>query len=387
MDCTRDPYRGLYEPHQLRRLFYGPHVVREKLVSCLRDDTGKAFVITGSSLATKTPLVKLVEEILTSSRHAGTFSGIRQHASVAPLLEALDLVQGDETVNTIITIGGGSPIDSGKSIIYHANQKSSRWLDHIAIPTTLSAAECTDIAGTTQADGLKTGIRHAQIYPSTILYDPTFALHTPPRLFLSTGIRALDHAVELQVNPNASLMPCQSMGLFAIKEFFNLLPQYKQSPTNQDVITRLFLAAYASLGFFGENMRGSVGLSHTLGYSIGSPYGIPHGITSCITLAKVVRLKGRSNSEDAARFAAILSYLGHQSSGDVVQDSDRVADEIAKLVRELDLETTLTEWRVGRDQLEVIYNRAAGPWMPQENALERSQDFLAALKDLIVRLY
>lgn len=387
MECTTNPYRGVYEPQTLQQLFYGADIVREKLLTCSRNPTKKAFIITGNSLATKTPLIALVEDILTPARHAGTFHDISQHATSAPLLTALEKVEGDDDIDTIITIGGGSPIDSGKTIIYQIHQNKSRWLHHIAIPTTLSAAECTNVAGTTQPDGLKQAVRHPRLPPTTIFYDPAFALHTPLWLFMSTGIRALDHAVELQVNRHASWFPCQMTALGAIRELFTLLPKFKQDPTNEDIVIRLFLASFASLGFFGQNMRGSVGLSHTIGYSLGSPYGIPHGVTSCMTLAKAIRLIANNDPHDAERLAAILPYMGRAASSDVLEDCNSVAQEIENLVRDLGLDTTLTAWKVDRDQVDLICARAVGSWMPGEVVTERRLDFQAELRVLVQSLY
>jgi alcohol dehydrogenase class IV len=386
MEATRNPWSGLYQPQNLEKLYYGRGVVSEKLLSCLPSPSSRVFIITGTSLASKTPLVKQVEGLL-SSHHAGTFSGIRQHAPIAQLWQALKQIQADDTIDTVVSIGGGSPIDSAKSIIYHHHQASGKWLAQIAIPTTLSASECTHVAGTTTEEGVKTGVQHPNIYPSSILYDPTFALYTPTNLFLSTGIRALDHAVELQYSPTATWMPCQILALHAIRELFELLPKYKSDPSDEDVIVRLFLAAYASLGFLGRNMKGSIGLTHTIGYALGSPYGIPHGVTSCLSLSRVVKLKAKMNEGDAKRIAAILPFLNELMSDDPVKDSEKVGDRIEELVASLGLATTLTEQKIGKDQVDVICSRATAAWMPSEQKQEQNSDFLEAVRSLILNLY
>ena len=132
------------------------------------------------------------------SKHAATYSKIGQHAPVAQLDEATDLVMKDESIDTIISVGGGSPIDSAKAISYRLNEKKpGKFLYHITIPTTLSAAECTLGAGYTTESGMKTGIAHPECAPHVIIYDSKFALETPPWLWMSTAMRAMDHAVEL----------------------------------------------------------------------------------------------------------------------------------------------------------------------------------------------
>lgn len=253
LNATENPLTGFWKPNRLEKMYYGPDCVKKYLLECLPGDSSKAFIITGSSLAQKTPLIKSVEQLL-GSRHAGTFSNITQHAPVAQLDEATELVHKDSAVDTIISIGGGSPIDSAKAISYRNNEKNGKFFYHITIPTTLSAGECTLMAGFTGEDGVKTGVRHPEIAPKAILYDPEFGKHTPPRLMMGTGLRALDHAVETMYNLTATEVPCKRMALTAAMDLFTYLPKYRDNPQDEDTITRLFLAAFASLGFIGLNM-------------------------------------------------------------------------------------------------------------------------------------
>ena len=387
MEAKLHPLSGFYKPNQLKGLYYGPDVVKNQILSVLPTESSKAFIITGNSLATKTPLIKDLESLLSSKHHAGTFSNIKEHAPVAQLDEATKQVKADSTIDTIISVGGGSPIDSAKAIVYRVNEVSQKWLLHITIPTTLSAAEATAIAGYTQADGVKTGISHPNVYPAHIFYDPKFGLHTPAKLFLSTGLRALDHAVESQYHPNATWIPTRLVALNAIQELFRLLPKYKTDPKNEDVITGLFLAAYASLGFLGQNIKGGLGLSHTLGYALGSPYGIPHGITSCLTLGHVVKLKARQSAENAEEITKILPYISEKPSGDNVKDSDLVGDRILSLVQDLGLKTTLTKEGVGKDQLDIICARATGGLMPDKEKSKQEEQVLDAVRKLVEGLW
>lgn len=124
-----------------------------------------------------------------------------------------------------------------------------------------------------------------------IFYDTNFTRHTPLRLLLSTGIRALDHAVETIYHPNSSEVPWKALASTSIQTLFQCLPAvYKPSisanqgetdaqpplgTTSDDVLVRLHLAAWAAAGPRGSNFGGGMGLSHSLGHALGSPYGIP----------------------------------------------------------------------------------------------------------------
>ncbi|SLM35919.1 Alcohol dehydrogenase, iron-type, conserved site [Lasallia pustulata] len=358
-EATQHPLSGLWKPTHLQRLHYGPSIVSTHLLSCLPTPTSKAFIITGTSLATKTSLIKQVEDLLGDKHHAGTFSSIKQHAPVAQLDEATDAVAEDPTIDTLISIGGGSPIDSAKAISYRTHEKTGHYLHHIAIPTTLSAAECTFNAGYTAPSGRKVSVAAPACAPHAILYDATFAAATPPRLWLSTGIRALDHAVELLYHPTATEVPARQMCLMAIEALYTYLPQSRREPGNEEVRTRLQLAAFASLYPLGTNVKGGLGLSHALGYALGSPYGIPHGITSCVTLAGVVRLKA-GEAACAGQLARALPFVGGRRSGDDGVDAGRLADAVEGLVGELGLETRLGEYGVGEEEAGKIAGMAVG---------------------------
>jgi alcohol dehydrogenase class IV len=357
-DAMNHPLSGLWQPTQLQKLHYGPDSVKTHLLSCLPKDSSKAFIITGNSLASKTPLVQQVESLL-GNKHAGTFSKIGEHAPVAQLDEATELVKRDGSIDTVISIGGGSPIDSSKAISYRLHEKTGNWLYHIAIPTTLSASECTMMAGYTQSDGVKTGVRGKELVPHVVLYDAKFALHTPERLWMSTGLRAMDHAIELLYHPTATEMPARWLTLQSAASLFENLPKYKKDPQDEDTITKLQLAAFGSLGFLGYNIKGGLGLSHALGYALGSPYGIPHGITSCLTLGHVVKLKAQ-DAAAAEQVARLLPFIGESTSGDAKKDADKVGDKILQLVKDLGLDSDLRNYNVGKDQIPIITERATG---------------------------
>ncbi|KAF2019324.1 Dehydroquinate synthase-like protein [Aaosphaeria arxii CBS 175.79] len=357
-ESTNHPLSGLWQPTQLQKLYYGSGSVKGHLAQSLPTPNSKAFIITGNSLATKTQLVKDVESLL-GSKHAGTFSKIGEHAPVAQLDEATKIVEGDSSVDTVVSIGGGSPIDSAKAISYRLHEQTGKWLYHIAIPTTLSASECTMMAGYTESNGVKTGVRGKELVPHVVIYDSKFALETPQRLWTSTGMRALDHAIELLYHPTATEAPARWLTLQSAASLFENLPKYKADPRDEDTITKLQLAAFASLGFLGTNIKGGLGLSHALGYALGSPYGIPHGITSCLTLGHVVKLKAEDPAA-AEQVARLLPFLGESRSRDDRKDAVNVGERILKLVKDLGLDQDLRNYKVGQDQIPVITKRATG---------------------------
>ena len=358
---SNNPIFGLWQANiQLKHLFYGDGCVTNHLLDVLPTSLSKVFIVTGQSLATKSPLIKELEGLL-GEHHAATFSGIRQHGPFADVDAALETVLQDDSIDTILSLGGGSPIDSAKTISYRISEKKGKWLTHITIPTTLSAAECTAGGGYTKPDGVKIGFMAPEMAVKAIFYDPYYTSFTPKELLLATGLRAMDHAVECYYHPYASeIWKVQSM--WAARSLFTHLPKARDShPHDHDLTTTLQLAAFLSSGLKGSNLKGGMGLSHSLGHALGSPYGIPHGVTSCLTLGRVVKMKAQASKEDAKQIARLLPTTGAQHSGDVVRDACEVGDRILKLVDDLDISPgTLSDRGVSRDEIPIIAGRACG---------------------------
>lgn len=370
-----NPVSGLWKPTQLRALYYGPDCVKHNILDTLPTKASRAFIISTSSL-TKGSLLSDLEKLL-GDRHAGTFSNIGQHAPVADLDKATEKVLADPDIDTVISVGGGSPIDSAKAISYRCHENNKKYLHHITIPTTLSAAECTFIAGYTDPDGNKISVLGPELVPQVVFYDATYALATPPRLWLSTGLRAMDHALETLYHPTASEVPAKKSALGAIGDLFQYLRKYNEDNKSVDTITKLQLASYASLGFIGLNVKGGLGLSHALGYALGSPYSIPHGITSCLTLGHVVKLKAQESQANAAEIARAAPYIGITKTGDDKKDADAVGQAVLDLVEQLGLKTSLKkDHNVGEDQVPVITKAAtrqeSGPMFDSVSALVKT---------------
>ncbi|PWY67986.1 Dehydroquinate synthase-like protein [Aspergillus sclerotioniger CBS 115572] len=368
------PLSGHWQPiPHFPNVYYGSNCVSNNLLSCLPTSTSKAIIITGNSLATRTPLVQQLQTLLTPTHHAATISTITQHNPSNTLDDALTTILSlhatDPTIDTLISLGGGSPIDSAKILAlrfhqHHSPESSSPYttiplkplkLTHLSIPTTLSAAETTPGGGFTTSNGTKQSLMSPHMSINTIFYDPDYAKHTPLHLWLTTGIRALDHTIEAIYHPTASEIPWKVLALWAVKELFECLPLAKEShPDNDSVTMRLMLAAFASSGLKGARVTGGglglgMGLSHSLGYALGSPYGIPHGVTSCVTLGKVV---GR-------QVARLCEAVGGVRTGDEEVDAGIVGERVEGLVEGLGLRVgSLMELGVGNGEVEVIAKRA-----------------------------
>ena len=280
---------------------------------------------------------------------------IAQHAPMSQIDAGVADV-ASARADGIVSFGGGSAIDAAKIIsIRLAN--GGRVLPHLAIPTTLSVAELAAGAGFTNEAGDKAGMRDPRLLVETVIYDAALTLATPIELWLSTGIRAIDHAVEGFLAHGEHPFN-DVMALEAIRRLFESLPRAKASPEDVDVRTENQLAAWFSFTLPGASASG---LSHTMGKQIGARYRIPHGVTSCLLLPHVMRYLER-------RMPERMTLLSEATGRDP-------ATQVQGLIASLDLPQHIAAYGIGEPELRKAADELGGKY-PADDLLEI---YLAAL--------
>ncbi|KAF9813692.1 hypothetical protein IEO21_05408 [Rhodonia placenta] len=346
----------------LKGVYYGPGSLATALPKLLQTLGGtKALVVTGRSLHDKTDVVKKVENVLKQhNAYGGTFYEIGQHSPVSGIHNGLKAFK-DASADIIVSVGGGSPIDASKAILYfYQQEKGGDYLRQIAIPTTLSAAEYTVGAGYTNEEGKKVAVSSPQLAPAGIILDAELTLATPNRLWLSTGMRAVDHAVENLYRPLVP-PPIKYLCFAALADLFEYLPKSKASPQDINVRQKLQIASWMSLWPLKLEKYSALGLSHALGHKLGATYSIPHGITSCLTLGPTVALKAQvASQEDKEWLSKALFYLREQNTISLEGDVLKLSGLINGLVKELGLESNLEEYKVPRTDVPKIAELAVG---------------------------
>jgi maleylacetate reductase len=344
-------------------IHWGPGILREKLDAELRRlGARRAFVITTQSAAREPALAPAVQALL-SDRFAGRFAEIGQHAPARSVMAAV-LAAREARADALVSVGGGSPIDAAKTVAFSLASgldvtlpdaparsrsiKLERTLPHLSVPTTLSVAELAGSAGFT-AEGTKekVGVAAPQLRPAAVFYDAELAVKTPLDLWLSTGIRAVDHAVETLLAPGEHPLP-DAAALDGLRRLREGLLAVKTNPTDLAARTECQLGAWHSYLLPGPAAKG---LSHTLGKRLGSRHDIPHGVTSCLLLPHVMRYLAPRAPETMKRIAEAL-------------DAPTAADGVARLISQLGLPNHLASYELSDADL----REAARPVASAENS-------------------
>ncbi len=264
---------------------------------------------------------------------------IAQHTPMAQIDAGVEESAG---VSGIVSFGGGSAIDAAKIISVRLANGDGPAVPHIALPTTLSVAELAAGAGYTNEAGDKAGMRDPRLLVDTVIYDAELTLNTPMQLWLSTGIRALDHAVEGFLAPGEHPFN-DVMALEAIRRLFDSLPRAKAAPEDLEVRTENQLAAWFSFTLPGASAGG---LSHMMGKQIGARHGIPHGVTSCLLLPHVMRYMAKA---EPARMGLVSQAMGGSP-----------AKLVEELITSLGLPQHIANFGIGEPELRQAADQLAG---------------------------
>lgn len=337
---------GEFTLTRLERVIYGPGKIAALKDEMERRKLERAVVAT-TDIVAKLPILQQVTGAL-GSRCAGVFTGVVQHVprgTVNALAEELRRLNAD----CVVSFGGGSPIDSCKVALY--GLLPERELIHIAVPTTLAAAEFTHAGGVTdETTRVKSGVYDPRVLPRTVIEDPALTLATPDWLWVTTGMRALDHAIEcayaIRHQPISDALASKSIALL-VKH----LPASIRTEGEERLAHRGQCQMAAWFSIYGA-MNTRFGLSHLLGHQIGPKWDVPHGVTSCITLPTAMRfLAGIA----AHRFGPVAEGFGIPfDPANPKPAALACADRTEQFIRQFDVPTRLRDAKVPRNEIGQI---------------------------------
>jgi maleylacetate reductase len=360
---------------EMEEVLYGVSAAEAIAEVARRFDARRAFLMVSGTLNRETDEIDRVRRAL-GERCAGTFDRMPPHTPRRGVLEAAEQARA-AGADLIVTIGGGSITDGAKAVqLCLANDvRVADALDdyrpvkgpdgalgpppcrapavrQVAVPTTLSGGEFSAIAGVTdERRKVKEMFRHPRIVPRAVILDPAVTVHTPQWLWLSTGIRAVDHCVEGVCSAQANAFS-DAQALHGLALLARGLPRVKSDPEDLQARLDCQMGTWLSMGPLASGVP--MGASHGIGYVLGAAFDIPHGHTSCIMLPAVMRWNKTANAQRQALIAAAMGHPGADA-----------ADVLAAFIASLDMPRSLSAVNVGADSFDRIAEQAMGTvWMP-----------------------
>ena len=347
-----------------QRVVFGKPAAEAIAGEAERIGSNRVFLLASATLREQTDEIAAIERAL-GDRHAATFSGIRPHAPRSDVLKAVEAAH-DCNADLIVTIGGGSGTDAGK-IVALALKHDVRTVEDfeplhvyvtndgqvvnpctigpdirvICVPTTLSGGEFNTLSGATDEVTMhKQGYEHRDMAPIAIILDPAITRHTPEWIWLSTGVRSVDHAVETMASDKSNDF-ADGLADSALRLLAEGLPRVKADPGDLDARLKCQIGAWQSM----ISIIGGVpmGASHAIGHILGGTCDVPHGYCSCVMSPYVLAWNAEHDDSRQARISDCLGRPGEPAS--VALDG---------FIRGLGMPRTLGEVGVGEDKLQLI---------------------------------
>ena len=319
---------------------------------------------------------------------------VKGEPSVESINEIL-AVSRENQCEVVIAIGGGSVLDSGKTIaalmtntndimdylevIGNGVAVSKKSLPFIAVPTTSgTGAEATKNATILSAEHkVKVSIRSPYMLPDVVLLDPQLTVSVPKDVTASTGLDALTQVLE----PYVSKMANPITDAFAKEGLTRAARSLKKAYDQGDDIVAREDMAIASL-FGGVALANAkLGAVHGFAGVLGGMFPIPHGVVCARLLPFVTRknievLNARdANNPAVKRYEDVAKIL----TGD---PNAKAADGVAwleDLCKHLDV-ASLSQFGVKEEHFEEIINKSMNASSMKGNPIELTFD---ELKDIL----
>jgi len=349
----------------MERVVFGRSAAEAVAEATDRLGARRVFILAGNTLNRKTDAIRQIAEAL-GPRFGGLHDEMPAHSPRDAVVACANKAR-EAGCDLLVSIGGGSVTDGGKAVTICLEhdirepdglepfrtvvdeitgkrsfpQYRAPRIRQICVPTTLSGGEFNARAGVTEPRlRLKQAYIHPGLIPLAVIFDPAVTMHTPEWLWLSTGIRAVDHAVETYCSIDGNAYT-DSTALQALRLLGRGLPAVKRDPA--DLAARLDCQIGAWLSMTGIVTGTRMGASHAIGHVLGGSAGVPHGYTSCVMLPAVLAFNAPVNRDRQMEISAALGASGRPAS-----------DVIDGFIAGLGLPRRLRDVGIQRDDLQRI---------------------------------
>ena len=252
--------------------------------------------------------------------------------------------------DAIVAVGGGSAIDSSKSIREFALR-----VDHyaevglIAIPTTSgTGSEVTSFAVVTDpAEKVKYPLVSYSMMPDEAILDAELVKSVPPSVTADTGMDVFTHALEACVSLNRSDFSnalaekaIEICGVFLLRAFLD----------GSDMHARQKMHSASCLAGLAFNTA-SLGLNHGMAHQLGATFHIPHGRANAMLLPHIIEFNSDINKHSKSRetylpavkrYATVAQILG-LSSYNKIMTVRSLVNWVQFMLKEMDIPLSISQ--------------------------------------------
>lgn len=277
-------------------ILFGPGAVSRLPQECERRGMRRPLIVTDGGLS-MTPVMARIRELVPG---APVFSAVDPNPTEQNVLEGVAYYR-EHGCDSIIGVGGGSPLDAAKAI----RLKATHPLDlaeyddniggdakitadvppYIAIATTAGTGSEVGRSAviTIAATNRKTVIFSPHLMPSLAIDDPELTLGMPRHVTAGTGMDAFTHNVEAYLSKGHHPM-CDAIAIAGAKLASDNLPRVLENPKDIEGRGNMLMAAIMGATAFQKGL----GATHSLAHPLSSEFGMHHGTSNAVLLPHVL---------------------------------------------------------------------------------------------------
>ena len=380
----------------------------------------KVMLVTDSFLYSSGMANKVIDVLDKLGISTEVFSDVRSDPTLACARDGAKLAASFQP-DTIIALGGGSPMDAAKIIWLMYEHPEADFSDMamdfmdirkrvctfphlgekamlVCIPTSAgTGSEVTPFAIITdEKDGTKYPITDYELLPNMAIVDSDLMLSIPKGLTRASGIDALTHCMEAYVSMFATPFT-DGIAKEAIKEIFEYLPRAYHN-LSKDPVAREHMAHAATMAGIAF-ANAFLGIDHSLGHKLGAYHHLPHGYCVSLMLDDVMRFNAGEQPTKMGtfpqyqyphtlrRYAEIAEMLGINGKNDA-DKLDKLIKKIDDLKKDIELPMTIKEAGVDENAfLASLDEMSEAAFNDQCTGTNPRYPLISEVKDLYLKAY
>ncbi|BCJ94247.1 alcohol dehydrogenase [Anaerocolumna cellulosilytica] len=307
----------------------------------------RVFIVTDKFMYEK-EVTKYITKHLDTAEYQ-IFHDVKPNPDIATVSQGVKIIL-EFKPDMVVALGGGSPIDAAKGMIYFARmQDASIQLKFIAIPTTSgTGSEVTKFAVITDPDTeTKYPLVEDSMLPDTAILDAELTKSVPPSITADTGLDVLTHAIEAFVC-NMRNDFTDALAEKAIKLANKFLIQVFEKPDDVTLRQRVHNAScLAGMAFSNSGL----GINHSMAHTLGAHFHIPHGKANALLLPYVISFNAGlydELTEANKRYAKIARLIWLDSTNDR-QSTINLVRALKRYIAKLNIPSSIKAAGVNRE--------------------------------------
>lgn len=323
----------------------------------------KIFLVTGKKSYILSGAKKILSEFINEYEHIRFFD-FEINPKIKDIKRGIDLFN-KEKCDYVIGIGGGSVMDMAKAISLLATQKGDleelikekiflkeRQIPSIMIPTTAGTGSESTHFSVIYINKKKYSLAHNSLLPDFVILDPIFTKNLPPYITACTSMDALCQAIESFWSTNST----EESGTYSKQAIELIMPSIIKNVNSPDKASREKMLIASNLAGKAINIAKTTA-AHSVSYPLTSYFNIPHGHAVALTLPYFVEFNNNVSSEniqDRRGVEFIKDRMGELFTILKVKIADKARDKIINIMKEINLETKLSNLGINRNDIDTI---------------------------------